>query len=273
MTAPDIEAPGLGIARGPSAPPPVRALRYWAASYKRTWRGSLATSFLYPVLYLTAMGVGLGSLVNHHTGHLEGVSYVVFLAPGLLASTAMQIGANEAMYPVMAAIKWFRTYFAMLASPLSVDDVLLGHLLWITVRLTTVTVLYVGVMAAFGTVVSPWAALAVPAAIATGLAFSTPIAAFAATQQNDMGFSTLYRFGLIPLFLFSGTFFPISRLPGWLQIIAESTPLEHGVSLCRALVLGQIDPGRAAGDTAYLLGLMAVGYVCARVTFHRRLVT
>lgn len=273
MTMPDHETPGMALARGGTAPPPLRALRYWASAYKRTWRGSLATSFLYPVLYLTAMGVGLGTLVDKHSGHVQGVSYLVFLAPGLLASTAMQIGANESMYPVMGAIKWIRTYFAMLATPLSVDDVLLGHLLWIALRLLTVTTIYVGVMAAFGTVLSPWAAVAVPAALLTGLAFAAPIAAFAATQQNDMAFSTLYRFGLIPLFLFSGTFFPVDRLPGWMQVLAYATPLEHGVSLCRSLVLGQLVPARNLADGAYLLALAALGYAWARRTFRRRLVT
>jgi len=248
-------------------------MSYFAYAYKRTWRGSLATSFLYPVLYLTAMGVGIGSLVNHHTGAVDGVTYLEFVAPGLLAATAMQIGSNESMYPVMGAIKWTRTYFAMLASPLTVDSVLVGHLLWIGVRLLSVCVIYLAVMAAFGVVVSPLAALALPAAILTGIAFAAPIAAFAATQQNDAGFSTLYRFVLVPLFLFSGTFFPISQLPGWMQVVAVATPLEHGVSLCRGLVLGQVHGAGLFGDVAYLVTLTVVGLLLARVSYRRRLVT
>ncbi len=266
------ETAGLHIARGPQEPPSVRALRYWAYQYKRTWRGSITTSFLYPVLYLAAMGVGLGSLVNRHTGAVDHVHYLVFLAPGLLASTAMQIGGNEATYPVMAAIKWMRTYYAMLASPLRVIDVLVGHLGWIALRLVTVTVIYVGVMAAFGTVLSPWVVLAVPAAVLTGLAFAAPIAAYAATQDTDTAFSTIYRMVLIPLFLFSGTFFPVSQLPGWLRDVAYATPLYHGVSLCRDLTLGQLQPVADPLHAVYLGTLAGVELWSALHTYNRRLV-
>jgi lipooligosaccharide transport system permease protein len=245
-------------------------MRYWMYQYKRTWRGSITTSFLYPVLYLAAMGLGLGSLIKHD---VDGVRYLDFVAPGLLASTAMQIGGNESMYPVMAAIKWLRTYFAMLATPLTVLDVLVGHLAWIAVRLLMVTSIYLAIMAAFGTVHSALAVLAIPVGVLTGLAFAAPIAAFAAAQQNDTGFSTIYRFGLIPLFLFSGTFFPITQLPGWLQPIAEATPLYHGVALCRGLVLGHPGATAAGAHLAYLVVLTVVGFVLAQRSYRRRLVT
>jgi lipooligosaccharide transport system permease protein len=110
-------------------PPALRAYQYNLLAYKRTWRGSLTTTFLYPVLYLAAIGVGLGHLIDHGSNQaVGGVPYLWFLAPGLLAGTAMQIGANESTYPVMAGIKWLKTYFAMLATPLEVTDVLYGHL-------------------------------------------------------------------------------------------------------------------------------------------------
>jgi lipooligosaccharide transport system permease protein len=251
----------------------ARSLGYWLYQYKRTWRGSITTSFLYPVLYLSAIGVGLGSLVNHHAHTVQGVKYIDFLAPGLMAATAMQIGGNEAMYPVMGAIKWMRTYFAMLATPLGVVDVLIGHLAWIALRLTAVSGIYLAIMALFGTVHSPFALLAVPAGVLTGMSFAAPIAGFAATQTNDAGFSALYRFGLIPLFLFSGTFFPVSQLPGWLQVVAEATPLYHGVALCRALTLGHLDAGPDLAHGAYLVILLILGYALARRTFRQRLVT
>ena len=266
------ETAGLGIARGAEEPPSIRALRYWAYQYKRTWRGSITTSFLYPVLYLAAMGIGLGSLVNRHAHEVDHVRYLVFLAPGLLASTAMQIGGNEATYPVMGAIKWMRTYYAMLASPLRVRDILFGHLGWIAVRLVTVSGIYLGVMAAFGTIVSPWVLLALPAAVLTGLAFAAPIAAFAATQETDTAFSTIYRLVLIPLFLYSVTFFPVTQHPAWLQYVAYATPLYHGVSLCRVLTLGQLHP---AGDVAhglYLVALTTAGLWAALRTYRSRLV-
>ena len=228
---------------------------------------------MYPVLYLTAIGKVLGSLIQHQHGNIGGAVYLDFLAPGLLAATVMQVGGTEAMYPVMGAIKWLRTYFAMLATPLGVADVLAGHMAWIAARLTIVAGIYLAIMSALGTVHSVLAIAALPAAVATGLAFAVPIAAFASTQQNDTGFTTIYRFGLIPLFLFSGTFFPIDRLPGWLQPIAQATPLYHGVALCRGLVLGHVGVAAAAAHLGYLVALVVVGYVLATGTYRRRLVT
>jgi lipooligosaccharide transport system permease protein len=279
MTAPAELRPPLVPGAAPTGrrhlrtPPWVRALSYWTYQYKRTWRGSVTTSFLYPVLYLSAIGVGLGSLVSHHAHTVDGVTYIDFLAPGLMAATTMQVGGNEAMYPVMGAIKWMRTYFAMLATPLGVSDILLGHLAWIALRLTTIATIYLGIMAAFGTVHSPFALLAVPAGVLCGMAFAAPIAAFAATQVNDAGFSALYRFGLVPLFLFSGTFFPLTQLPGWLQAVAEATPLYHGVALCRSLTLGRLSAGPDLAHGAYLLALTVLGFALARRSFRTRLVT
>jgi lipooligosaccharide transport system permease protein len=259
-------------ARRHATPMWLRSLAYWAYQYKKTWRSSITTSFLYPILYLAAMGVGLGSLVDKHSHTVGGVSYLDFIAPGLLAATAMQIGANEAMYPVMGAIKWMRTYFAMLATPLRVKDVLIGHLGWISVRLFTVSTIYLAVVAAFGVVKSPLAVLAIPAAMATGMAFAAPMAAYAATQDKDVGFTTIYRFVLIPLFLFSGTFFPVTQLPGWLQPVAFALPLYHGVYLCRGLVLGTVVLWRAIASAAYLVALSGVGYGLASKAYRGRLI-
>jgi lipooligosaccharide transport system permease protein len=269
----DVETPGLDRARGVQTPPSWRALGYWAYSYKRTWRGSVATSFLIPVLYLAAMGVGLGSLVDQHSHTVDHVRYLYFLAPGLLASTAMQIGTNEATYPVMGAIKWIRTYFAMLATPLSVNNVLLGTLSWIAIRLTLVSAIYLCVLTGFGAALSPLAVLALPAAVLTGLAFSAPIAAFAATVQNDTWFSSIYRFGVVPLFLFSGTFFPVTQLPAGLRPVAYATPLYHGVTLCREFVLGQVDWAQVPVHAGYLIVFVVGGYLVARKTFRHRLIT
>ncbi len=249
----------------------LRAAGYWGYQYRRTWRSSVVTSFLIPVLYLAAMGIALGSLIDKHSHGVDGVSYVAYLAPGLLAGTCMQIGTNDATYPVMGAIKWMRTYLAQLASPLEVYDVLLGHLAWIAARLAIVVSIYLAVMAAFGVVYSPWAIAALPAAVLTGLAFAAPVSAFAATQDKDSSFSTLYRFAIIPMFLFSGTFFPISQLPAWLQAVAYATPLYHGVALCRDLTLGQV-AWSDVGHVAYLCACVVIGYMAGRRTFASRLV-
>ena len=189
-------------------------MRYWMYQYKRTWRGSITTSFLYPVLYLAAMGVGLGSLVNHTRHRRRRAVPRLHRTRAARRRRPCRSAANESMYPVMAAIKWLRTYFAMLATPLT------GHRrarrppgLDRRCGCLMVTSIYLAIMAAFGTVHSALAVLAIPVGVLTGLAFAAPIAAFAAAQQNDTGFSTIYRFGLIPLFLFRGPSSP-SAAPG-----------------------------------------------------------
>jgi lipooligosaccharide transport system permease protein len=259
-------------ARRMATPMWLRAAGYWGYQYKRTWKSSIATSFLIPILYLAAMGIALGSLIDKHSHGVGGVSYLAYLAPGLLAGTSMQIGTNDMMYPVLGAIKWMRTYLAMLAGPLSVYDVLIGHLAWVATRIAIVVSIYLAVMAAFGTIFSFWAILALPVAVLTGMAFGAPMAAFAATLDKDSGFSTLYRFVIIPLFLFSGIFFPISQLPLVLQVVAYISPLFHGVSLCRDLTLGTVHAWPDLGHAAYLCLWVGVGYAVGRHTFAKRLV-
>jgi lipooligosaccharide transport system permease protein len=165
-----------------------------------------------------------------------------------------------------------RTYHAMLAAPLSVRDVQRGHLAWVATRIGIVVGIYLVVMAAFGTVYSPWAILALPAAVLTGMAFATPMTAFAATQEKDTSFITIYRFVVVPLFLFSGTFFPISQLPVVLQWVAYVTPLYHGVALCRDLTLGHVDGWVDLGHAAYLGLWVSVGYLVGTRTYAKRLV-
>lgn len=258
-----------------ATPRPVRAFEYWAYQYRRTWRGSMVASFLNPVLFLLAMGLGLGSLVDksHRAASLGGAQYLVFLAPGLLAATAMQMAGAESTYPVMASVKWVRQYFAMLATPLRIIDVLAGHLLYIAARLTLATTVFLGVMAVFGATRSWWALLAVPAAVLTGMAFAAPITAWAVTRQSDGAFVPLFRFVLIPMFLFSGTFFPISQLPSAIRPVAYITPLWHGVALCRTLALGQLGAAGIATHVAVLTGLVVAGVAAGSVTYRRRLAT
>ena len=248
------------------------AFEYWLMVYRRTWRGSVFTSFLSPLMFLAAMGVGLGHLINNGTGEIAGVRYAVYLAPGLLAAAVMQTSMGEATWPVMGAIKWDKTYLGMLATPLSVRDVMLGHQLYMTMRAAIVATAFTIVTALFGLVHSPGGALlAIPAATLTGTAFAAPVAAFAATQARETNFILLYRFGLIPMFLFSGTFFPVSQLPAALQPIAWVTPLWHGVSLCRDLALGHGDAPAMLGHAAYLALLTSAGVVLGLRSYRRRL--
>ncbi len=255
-------------------PPFLRVLEGEARVYRRVWRGSVISTFLNPVLFLAAMGLGLGRLVDERSGGsgLDGLTYLAFLAPGLLAATAMQTGAGDSSWPVMAGIKWRRTYEAILATPVGVGSLTVGHIAWVGVRLVFVSVAFVLVMAAFGAV-GLWSGLAaVPAAVLTGLAFAAPMVAYTAGLKGEQGLSSMFRFGIVPLFLFSGTFFPISQLPDWLEPVAWVTPLWHGVELCRAIALGLTPTPPVWLSVAYLTAWTVGGTWLAVVRMRRRLV-
>jgi lipooligosaccharide transport system permease protein len=248
-----------------------RSYEFWLAQYRRIWRGSIVTSVVNPVFYLGALGVGLGTLVNKSSAPPGGVSYAQFVAPGLLAAAAMQIAATDSTWPVLGSFKWTRTYLAQAATPLGPGNILAGHQLFVLSRLCTSGAIYVVVIAAFGGIHSWLAVFALPAAMLTGMAFSAPLAAYAAHIDSDSAFVAVNRFVIVPMFLFSGTFFPVSRLPRGLELVAYATPLWHGVDLCRGLTLGTIGAALAAVHVAYLLALAAAGLAAARVTYSRRL--
>jgi lipooligosaccharide transport system permease protein len=239
--------------------------------YRRVWRGTAITSVINPVLYLGALGVGLGTLVNQSGGQPLGVSYLDYVAPGLLAATAMTIAAGEASWPVMGSFKWTRQYFAMLATPIGPRDIVLGHQLWMTARVAVTSAIYLAVIAAFGGVNSALGILALPASIILGAAFTAPFAAYAATRESDAAFVPVNRFVIVPMFLFSGTFFPVSRLPLPLEWLAYATPLWHGVELCRMFTLGNFEALRVLGHTSYLVLFVVAGLICAERTYTRRL--
>ena len=251
-----------------------RAFAYWLTSYRRVWRGTIVNGFLHPLFFLVAMGFGLGELVDSGAGGgIDGASYVNFIAPGLLAAQAMQTAVGESTYPVMGALKWHRHYYAMLATPLGIRDVVYGHVLFVVLRVAITSTVFAMVAAMVGAITSPWLIVAVPVAVLVGLAFTTPVFAFAARQDNDGGFNVLFRFVIMPMFLFSGTFFPVSQLPGVLEVVAWLTPLWHGVDLCRALVLETATPLDSLGHVAYLL-VWAIGGLWWTVTnFRKRLLT
>lgn len=250
-----------------------RLIEASARVYRRTFRGSLTSTFLNPVLFLLAMGVGLGQLVDEGSGSASiDIPYLTFLAPGLLAAAAMMTGSEDSSFPVMAGIKWRKSYDAVLATPIGVADIVLGHLGWISLRLLLVTVVYSGVMVVFGATTVVEGLLAIPPAIATGLAFAGLVTAYTARLEDERGLSSLFRFGITPLFLFSGTFFPITQLPGWMQPLAYATPLWHGVSLCRGLALGGDYAVNPLISIGYLFGLIVVGAILAIRTLRRRLI-
>jgi lipooligosaccharide transport system permease protein len=241
-----------------------------ARANRRTWRATITTAFLNPIFFLLSVGILLGQLIDDDRAQLGGLSYVEFVAPGLLAATAMQVGANDAMWPVMAGIKWLRTYHAVLSTPVRVAELVIGTMGWAAIRVLSAAVIFTTVAAIGGAISSPLAVLAPLAALLTGLAFNAPITAFSASLEggDDGWYPALNRFVLIPMFLFAGTFFPVSQLPDWLEPVAWTMPLWHGVEVCRMLTTGDVD-WLAAAHVGYLLAFVVVGTIVA-VRFHRR---
>jgi lipooligosaccharide transport system permease protein len=274
---PALRAAGPG--QGPLGPG-LRVLQRNLWVYRRTWRGSIFSSFLTPVLFLLAMGLGVGTLVGGRGSTAgvslggPGVSYLAFLAPGLMAGAAMQTASFESTFRIMIGIEWRKGFHAMLATPLRVWDVLVGELGFVGFRLLTTSTAFFVVMVVFGVPRSPLAVLAIPAAMLTGFAFCPLIIAFAATLKgNTNGFNMLFRFVVMPLYLFSGTFFPVAGLPVPLQALAWVTPLYHGVALTRDLVLGTVDVPLALAHVAVLSLFAGVGVALAGRNMRRRMVT
>jgi lipooligosaccharide transport system permease protein len=242
--------------------------------YRRNWRATVVTSVLQPLLFLLAFGVGFGSLVAGTSGAAAtgGVEYVVWLAPALLAVSAVQAGAFESTYPVLSGFKWQRVYHAMTAGPISPAQVALGHLAWVALKTTGSGAIYVAVIAVVGGVTGPGIVVSLLAAVLTGAAVAALVTAFAASIENEgPAFNALFRFVVIPMTLFSGTFFPVDRLPVWVQPAAWVSPLWHGTELARAAALDRWVPLAALGHLAYLLALVVLGVALATRLFTRRL--
>lgn len=275
MAAVDVP---LDAATPPPPPSPLagalRLLDYNVIVYKRTWKGSVISSFVSPFLYILAMGVLLGGFVTSDPAKLDGApSYLAFVAPGMVATQAMTTVFGEVTYPVMGMIKWQKIYFSMIATPLGVADIILAHFGFVLFRVFTVCAVFVAILAPFGVFASVWGTLvAVLVQLLIGLAFATPLYAFSAGLDDESAFSLIFRLGMIPLTLFSGTFFPIGNLGSVLETIAKVTPLWQGVDLTRMLVLGDVRLGWALIHVAYLIVLAAVGWWWAVRRLRRRLV-
>jgi lipooligosaccharide transport system permease protein len=253
----------------------THVLEHRAVQYRRTFRSSVFTSFLTPLLFLTAMGLGLGGYVDRSGGAaLGGLTYLQFLAPGLLAATVMQSAAFEATFPIIGGLNWQRTFHAMYATPLSPRDIALGNLAWMAIRLAMISSVFTIVIVLFGAAHSPLVLLGIPVAVLTGMAFAAPIAAFSATQRTPNRFNVIFRFGITPLFLFSGTFFPITQLPTFLQGVAWLSPLWHGVDLTRGLVLGTFvdNPPVMLAHVVILSVIVVVSSWATIVLIERRLI-
>jgi lipooligosaccharide transport system permease protein len=262
----DVHRPGGGPLRGA-----LRVLEGHLVAYRRTWRGNVVTTFVNPILFLSAMGLGLGTLVDRGE-QLGAVSYLTFYASGLLAAQAMQTGVGDAAFPVMAGFKWTKSYHSALATPIAIRDLVVGHAAFILLRVTLAAFAFALAAAAFGAFPLTSALAALPVVLLCGMAYALPVMAFTASRENETALISVFRFGLVPMFLLSGTFFPLDQLPTWLQDVARLVPLWHAIELVRAITIQDAPAWPWAGHVAYLLLWLLVGAVLAPRYFRRRLV-
>ncbi len=254
-------------------PVALRFVEAQARNYRRVWRASAFSNFLNPVMYLTAMGIGLGSLVDQGTQNGFGPGgYLAWLAPGMLAATGFLAGAGEGAFPVMAGTKWIKSWHSVLNTPVSPADIVLGLLGWIALRLLMICAIYGFVIVLFGVGTPAGVALAVLPAALVGLAVAAPMAAFAARLEDDTGLATMFRFGVVPMFLFSGTFFPVAQFPDFIRPLAYVTPLWHGVELSRAAAIGLETRFPWWVNVGYLLVWLLVGWKMADTQVTRKLI-
>jgi len=240
----------------------ARQVPYWMTVYQRTWRASVSSSFLAPILYVVAMGVLLGGFIEGDPDRLEGAtSYLAFVVPGLVAAHAMQVAVGEVTWPVMGMIKWNKVYDSMLATPLTVRDLVAGTYMFVLFRLATTCAVFMVVLAPFGVFATWWGALAAFAAqVLVGMTFAALLYGVSVRLRNEQGFGVIFRLGIFPLFLFSGAFFPVTNLGPVLAWVARFTPLWHGVDLSRMFALDTVDWSMAALHVVVLGGLVAVGW-------------
>jgi lipooligosaccharide transport system permease protein len=249
----------------------ISVVGWHAHAYRRMWRGSITVSFLNPIFFLLAIGVLLGTLVDRSDPDLDGLTYLEFVAPALVAATAMQTAASVTTFPMKAGLKWVRTYHGVVATPVRVRELVAGVLVWAGVRVIVACVLFVVVAGVGGAFTSPLAALSPLAGLLCGLAFAAGLAAVTTGTDADQWLVAIFRFVLVPLFLFSGTFFPISRLPDWLEPLALLSPLYHAVELCRAATTGSVAWLDRGGNVLVLLLFVGAGVWWGQRTFRRSL--
>ena len=275
--------------RGPSVlrahSPAVSAARarrwgafYYAEQVLRVMKSYGWTIVMYgvgqPVAYLFAMGVGLATLVDTNSGTaFGGVSYLAFIAPALLISAAVMTAANEFTFPVMDGFKWRRVYYGPHASPLTPEQIAAGHIMAVTLRFLLQSAIYFAVVALFGASPSGWGWVSVLVATLAGLSFGLPLMAYAASIKEDKGqFAMVMRFIVTPLFLFSGTFFPLDSLPLVVRWIGWISPIWHGTELGRVFSYGYDEsPLLTILHIVFLVGLAVAGWMLTKRQFVRRL--
>jgi lipooligosaccharide transport system permease protein len=232
--------------------------------YRRLWI-FFVSGFFEPFFYLLSIGIGLGRLVGPLPIGGRTVAYAAYVAPGLLASSAMNGAMFDSTFNIFFKLKIAKTYDAMLSTPLEPTDIALGELTWALMRGAVYSAAFMAAMAGFGYVLSPWAVACYPAAVLVSFAFAAVGMAATSYMRSWQDFDKV-SLAVIPLFLFSATFYPLTVYPAWLQLVVRATPLYQGVALIRGLDAGVLT-WPLVGHVAYLavMGLVGLGVTARRL--------
>jgi lipooligosaccharide transport system permease protein len=235
----------------------------------------IAVSFGNPIIYLLAIGVGVGTLVDQNTGGagINGVSYLTFLAPALLGSAAIQAAIDETSFPTLEGFVWNKSFFGMNSTQLTGGQIVDGVMIAAFVRAFLTSVIYLFVLLVFGAVKVETIPILLLVSVIAGMSFGSAVLAASSFIKDDDGFLVIIsRFIVAPLFLFSGTFYPLEQMPWFLQWVGWISPLWHSTNLSRALSFGlPVDSWLLVVHVLFIFSVMAIGLILARGQFSRRL--
>jgi lipooligosaccharide transport system permease protein len=251
-------------------PSPAAAARVWRRDlrvFSKVWKGALLPQFVDPLFYLLAMGFGLGT----YLATVNGIPYKQFVGPGLMASAVMWAASFETTWNIFFKMEETRLYDAVLSTPVEVQDLVLGEVLWAATRALVYGTVFLLIVTAFGLVDSAWAITAPVFLALGGACFGMLGLTFTSLIKTMDWYSFYYTLFITPLFLFSGIFYPLTRLPDWVHVAAWFTPLYHLVQITRGLALGP-DGLAVLGNAAWLLVLTTALFAIPARSMRRRLV-
>jgi lipooligosaccharide transport system permease protein len=251
-----------------------RFLRVWQRNftvYRETWKISFIPPLLEPFFYLIAFGVGLAALVGKINYRGSEISYVAFIAPALIAINMMYNAFFENTYASFVRMYYQETFDAMMATPLFLEEIVTGEIVWGATKSVIATAIMFGVISLFGLIHYPHGLLVLPLAFLGGIALGSIAMFFTAIVPNIEIFNLPIFLFITPMFLFSGTFFPIENLPIWAQKLALLFPLTHLVKMARSLCFGMIDTG-LLWSVMYLVVFSLIFFPLAIYKMHRRLI-
>jgi lipooligosaccharide transport system permease protein len=226
-----------------------------------------------PVLYLLAMGLGLGTLIDSHAGTVAGVSYLAFVGPSLLVTTVVLECVSEFTYTIMGNFTWHRIYVGVTSTAVTPGQVAVGELVAVGLRMALQATVFWLILLVSGCTISPWSWLMIPIATLASMSFGAPLMAFSATRErDDFSFSFIQRFLVMPMFLFAGTFFPLDVMPSYLHWIGWISPMWHGTQLARAVSFGlPLSMAEIAIHIGFLAVAFGIGTALGIAQFRRRL--